>query len=62
MIYNKGVYVIVFERERERVRDNMCVSEIEDKTMMKRKRFHYVSMYMNFPKDGEYNWLVGMGV
>ena len=40
MIYNKGVYVIVFGegRERERVRDNVCASEIEDKTMMKRKK------------------------
>ena len=41
----------------------MCVSEIEDKTMMKRKKkFHYVSMYMNFPKDGKYDRLVEMGV
>ena len=42
MMYNNGVYVIVLREGRER--ESVCVSEIEDKTMMKRKKDSFMSV------------------
>ena len=67
MMCSKDVYVIVLGegREREWERDSVCVCVIvcdwrQNNDEKIKKRFHYVSMYINF-KDSEYDWLVLSG-